>query len=73
MCCAVLCCLLCCAAGIMASQINASYSGGNPLSPCVGRKKNHQIWPPAAKDILPTGFACWKYLIQLEYDGRTKT
>lgn len=57
----------------MASQINASYTGISPGCPCLGRKKMHQIWPPSAKDVLPTGFACWKYMIQLDYDGLGKT
>jgi hypothetical protein len=56
----------------MASQINGSYNGMVPGAPCLGRKKVHQIWPPSAKDILPTGFNCWRYLIQLEYDNRAK-
>ncbi|KAF8068150.1 PLA2G15 [Scenedesmus sp. PABB004] len=58
--------------GIMASQINASYSGFAAGSPCVGRRSMQTIWPPTAKHILPTGLGCWLYMVQNRFSPRLR-
>jgi hypothetical protein len=63
---------VCCLAGIMASQINATYNGFAPGTPCLGRKKMHTIWPPTAGSILPTGLNCWMYMVQPRYSARSR-